>query len=479
MPDKLDLSAEETRRMAAAAGEFVASYYASIRERPVLKRTSAAAIRAAICEPMPEEGADFDALLATVRDVILEHGRHSAHPRFLGYVASPGAAIASVGSMIESALNENATSWRSGPAATEVEHLTIDWFKQMLGYPAEAAGVLVSGGSMANFAALAAARSAKLPGAVRQGLPAGQRLCVYVSGETHSSIRKAAGMLGMGEDNVRAVRTDARLRMDPEDLDRAVRADLAAGNTPVCVAASVGTTATGAVDPLPEIAAVTRRYGLWFHVDAAYGGFAALSPELRPLFAGIEEADSVTLDPHKWLYLPVGCGCVLYKDPDAALAAFSHDADYLRVIGHQRDEAFAFWNYGPELSRPFRALLIWLIFKYAGARALARAIESNVACAKYLEARVREGADFEMLAPVQLSVFCFRYAPPGFTGDLNALNERILFAVQLDGGSYLSNASIGGRFALRGCVLNYRTTERDMDILLDDVRRAAQTITNE
>jgi glutamate/tyrosine decarboxylase-like PLP-dependent enzyme len=297
-----------------------------------------------------------------------------------------------------------------------------------------------------------------------------------MSEETHSSVRKAAGMLGMGEDNVRLVGTDARLRMDPAELERLVRADIDAGNMPVCVAASVGTTATGAVDPLPEIAAVARRHGLWFHVDAAYGGFAALSPALRPLFAGIAEADSVTLDPHKWLYLPVGCGCVLYKDPRAALAAFSHDADYLRVIGHQRDEAFAFWNYGPELSRPFRALLIWLIFKYAGARALGEAIERNVACAKYLVARVRASGDLEMLAPVELSVFCFRYAPPGFTGDLNQLNERVLFALQLQGGSYLSNASIGGRFALRGCVLNYRTTERDMDILLDDVRRAAATV---
>jgi glutamate/tyrosine decarboxylase-like PLP-dependent enzyme len=476
MPDRLDLSADETRRLATAAGEFVASYYASVRERPVLRRTSSAEIRAAIDEPMPEEGVDFETLLATVRDVILEHSRHSAHPRFLGYVASPGAAIASVGSMIESALNANATSWRSGPAATEVEHLVIDWLKQMLGYPEAAAGVLVSGGSMANFAALAAARSAKVPGVVREGLPAGKRLCVYMSEETHSSVRKAAGMLGMGEDNVRLVGTDARLRMDPAELERLVRADIDAGNMPVCVAASVGTTATGAVDPLPEIAAVARRHGLWFHVDAAYGGFAALSPSLRPLFVGIAEADSVTLDPHKWLYLPVGCGCVLYKDPRAALAAFSHDADYLRVIGHQRDEAFAFWNYGPELSRPFRALLIWLIFKYAGASALGQAIERNVACAKYLEERVRASRDFEMLAPVELSVFCFRYAPPGFAGDLNQLNERVLFALQLQGGSYLSNASIGGRFALRGCVLNYRTTERDMDILLDDVRRAAATV---
>jgi len=479
MPEKLDLSPEETRRIAAAAAEFVAAYYASLRERPVFQATSSAAIRAAIDEPLPEEGAEFDALLTVARDVIFQHSRHSAHPRFFGYVASPGAAVASVGSMIETALNANVTSWRSGPAATEVEHLVIDWLKQMLGYPASAAGLLVSGGSMANFAGLAAALNAKVPGAMRKGIAGAGKLCVYVSEETHHSVSRAAGMLGIGEDNVRLVPTDARLRMDPAELDRLVRADLAAGAVPMCVAASLGTTASGAVDPLPEIAAVARRHGLWFHVDAAYGGFAALAPSLRPLFAGIEEADSVTLDPHKWLYLPVGCGCVLYKDAAAALAAFSQDAAYLRVIGHERDEAFAFWDYGPELSRPFRAFHLWLIFKYAGARVLGEAIERNVACARYMEKLVCASPDFEMLAPVELSVFCFRYAPPGFAGDLNALNERVLFALQQQGSSYLSNAVIGGRFALRGCVLNYRTTERDMEILLEDVGRAAQSVAGE
>jgi glutamate/tyrosine decarboxylase-like PLP-dependent enzyme len=261
--------------------------------------------------------------------------------------------------------------------------------------------------------------------------------------------------------------------MDAADLERLVRADLAAGRLPLCVAANLGTTASGAVDPIGELAEVARGFDLWLHVDAAYGGFAALAPSARPFFEHIGEADSVTLDPHKWLYLPVGCGCVLYRDPAAARAAFSQDAEYTRVIGLQRDEAFAFWDYGPQLSRPFRALDLWLLLKYAGARRLGQAIERNIACAKYFEKLIRDSADFEMLAPVELSIFCFRYAPPGFAGDLDALNERILVNLQRAGGSYLSNARIGGKFALRGCVLNYRTTERDMEILLEDVRRAA------
>jgi glutamate/tyrosine decarboxylase-like PLP-dependent enzyme len=472
--DRLDMPAEEIRAIGLAATRLIASYYESLPERAVIEASTAAAIREAIREPLPQEGVDFDTLLATVRDVILRFSRHNGHPRCFGYVSSPAAPVAAVGSMVEAALNANVTCWRSAPAGTELERLAIDWLKEMLGYPAGAAGLLVSGGSMANFAALAAARSAGIPAVVRKGVgAAGKRLCVYVSEEGHYSIRKAAGMLGMGEENVRTVKTGEGLRMNVADLERLVCADLAAGHLPLCVVANLGTTASGAVDPLAEVAEVARRLGLWLHVDAAYGGFAALAPSGRRFFEHIGEADSVTLDPHKWLYLPVGCGCVLFRDPATARAAFSQDAEYTRVIGLERDEAFAFWDYGPELSRPFRALDLWLLLKYAGARRLGQAIERNMACAKRFEKLVCGSADFEMLAPVELSVFCFRHAPPGFAGDLDALNERILVNLQRGGGSYLSNARIGGKFALRGCVLNYRTTERDMEILLDDVRRAS------
>jgi glutamate/tyrosine decarboxylase-like PLP-dependent enzyme len=280
-------------------------------------------------------------------------------------------------------------------------------------------------------------------------------------------------MLGIGEDNVRTVRTNERLQMDPRDLERLVLADVNDGRLPMCVVANLGTTATGAVDPIGEIADVARRCGLWLHVDAAYGGFAALAPSCRALFEHISEADSVALDPHKWMYIPVGCGCVLYKDPASARAAFSHEAEYMRVLGLERDEAFGFWDYGPELSRPFRSLNLWLLMKYVGARRLGEAIEKNIACARHLERMVNADDDFEMLAPVGLSVFCFRYCPRSFTGDLDALNERILIGLQRAGSSYLSNARVDGKFALRGCVLNFRTTEADMERMLDDVRKAA------
>ncbi|MFN2508838.1 MAG: aspartate aminotransferase family protein, partial [Chthoniobacterales bacterium] len=232
-----------------------------------------------------------------------------------------------------------------------------------------------------------------------------------------------------------------------------------------------------------------KEFDLWFHVDGAYGALGALDQTKRALFEGLARADSVSLDPHKWLYLPVDCGCVLYRDPETARAAFAHEAEYTRVIGEEADEAFAFWDYGPELSRRFRGLKVWMLLKSVGVRALGEAVEKDLACARHLESLVRASEDFEMVAPVELSIFCFRYVPANLgralaaarsenehrriEEQLDALNERLLVDLQRDGSSYLSNARIGGRFSLRGCVMNYRTTLRDMEILLEDLRRVA------
>jgi glutamate/tyrosine decarboxylase-like PLP-dependent enzyme len=255
--------------------------------------------------------------------------------------------------------------------------------------------------------------------------------------------------------------------------------------------ANAGTVATGAFDPLPQISEIARRFNLWLHVDGAYGGFAALAPSAGPLFASIEEADSLALDPHKWLYLPADCGCILYRDPEAARITFAHEAEYTRVIGQEADEAFAFWDYGPELSRRFRALKVWMLLKGVGLQALSEAIEKDLACARHFEKLVQNSDDFEMLAPVELSIFCFRHLPARLNRalataspserktieeQLDAHNERLLVALQRDGSSYLSNAGLRARFSLRGCVMNYRTTLGDMEILLDDLRRVAAAL---
>jgi aromatic-L-amino-acid decarboxylase len=476
LPNNLAIPGAEIREIGRAALDLVAEYYDTLAARAVVRPTTSADLRRRLDEPAPSAGLPFADLLITMRDVVVEFSRHNGHPRFFGYVSSPGLPVAVMGSMIAAALNINVTCWRSGPAATEMELVCIRWLKEMFGYPADGAGLLVSGGSMANFAGIAAARSAKAPGnVVRDGM-GGTRMRLYASEEAHFSIRKAAAMLGIGAANLRTVKTGPDLRMDVADLDRLVRQDRDAGHLPFCVVASAGTAGTGAVDPIGAIADLARTHNLWLHVDGAYGGFAAMAPSGRAFFDRIGEADSVALDPHKWLYLPVGCGCVLYRDAAAARAAFSENAEYTRVVGLEDDEAFAFWDYGPELSRPFRALDLWLLLKSVGTRAISEAIEENITCAKYFAALVSATDDFEMLAPVDLSIFCFRYHPHGFDGDLDALNERVMLAVQRGGSSYLSNTRVRGAFALRGCVLNYRTTKRDMEILLEDVRCAVRSI---
>jgi glutamate/tyrosine decarboxylase-like PLP-dependent enzyme len=470
---------EELREMGRVALDHVVSYYQSLSDgsRLAFRPVTSARLRDVIEEPLPQQGTSFEEALGTIYSLAADYSRHSAHQRLFGYVCSPGTALNAAGSLVATALNVNVTGFRSAPAATEIEKLVIRWLAEMIGYPGTAAGgILVSGGSMANFAGLAAARSAKAPhDVVREGV-AGPRMCAYVSEEGHFSIRKAAGMLGLGTNNVRSVRTNHRQQMDLDDLARLVHEDRVAGHLPFCVVAAAGTVGSGAVDPLSKLAQFARDENLWLHVDGAYGAFAAMAPATRHLFDGLAEADSVALDPHKWLYLPMGTGCILFRDPATARAAFAENADYIRVMGLGQDEAFVFWDYGPELSRPFRAFDIWLLVKTVGVQALAEAIAENIACAKYFEDLVRTSDDFEMLAPVVLSIFCFRYRPPGFKGDLDALNEQVMLAVQRSGASYVSNARIAGEFALRGCVLNYRTTRRDMEILLEDIRRAAASV---
>ena len=487
----LDPSADEIRRWGNAAIETMASYLDSIRDRCVYPNTTARQIREKLDRALPEEGVDFDRLLEIFNDVIVATSRHNGHPRMFGYVQAPGTAIAAIADLLASTLNANLTAWRSAPAAVEIERLTIDWIKQILGLNADAGGLFVSGGSMANLAALAAARRAKAPtGLTSKGAQClHQAMRVYVSEETHHSVAKAAALLGLGRDNVRTVGVDERFKIRIGDLVAKITEDLEAGHFPFCIVGNAGTVNTGACDPLREVIEVARRFNLWMHVDASYGGFAALAPSARDLFDAMHEADSVALDPHKWLYLPVDCGCVLYRDAEAARATFAHEAEYTRVLEQEPDEAFAFWDYGPELSRRFRALKVWMMLKGVGLRALGEAIEKDLACARHLERLVRASEDFEMLAPVELSIFCFRHVPPRLKRalanadelervrideQLDALNERLLIELQRDGSSYLSNARLRGRFSLRGCVMNYRTTLRDMEILLDDLRRVAQ-----
>src|SRR5256714_4185705 len=468
----LDPSADELREWGNSVIQFMGDYLGDLCNRNVYRHMSSGRIRNRIDPALPSKGSDFDELLKFFREAIVPFSRQNAHPRMFGYVQSPGTPLAAFADLLASTLNANLTVWRSAPAPVEMERLTIDWIRQILGFNAEAGGLFVSGGSMANFAAIAAARQTK-------DYSSG-RLRIYASNETHFSVSKAAALLGIGRENVRYVAVDERFKMQTDDLVAKITADLKAGYVPFCVVANAGTVNTGAVDPLTEIREVADRFQLWMHVDGSYGAFAILAESARKLFAGMERADSIPVGPHKWLYLPVDVGCVIYREPEIARAAFAHEAEYTRIIGQEADEAFAFWDYGPELSRRFRALQVWMLLKGVGLDSLGEAIESNLVCARHLESMVRASDDFEMAAPVELSIFCFRHVPVQLRNEssqtIDAFNERLLVALQRDGSSYLSNATLGGRFALRGCVLNYRTTLHDIEILLDDLRRVGRSL---
>jgi glutamate/tyrosine decarboxylase-like PLP-dependent enzyme len=473
----LDVSNDALNEISSAATRLVAEYLTTISERPVRAENYAGKTTGSLNTELSAEGVPLDRLIDECR-TIMDLSRHNGHPRFFGYVASPSTPIGAYADLIASALNANITCWRSGPAGTELERMVVRWLGSLIGYDVEAKGLLTSGGSMANMIALLIASRRKL-NASRQGLwNSGPPMTVYASEEVHMSIPKAADILGFGRDQVRVIACDDRQRMRVNELRQKIDADLREGLRPFCVVASAGTVNTGVVDPLDEIASVAKEFDLWFHVDGAYGAPGALDQRKKSLFAGLERADSVSLDPHKWLYVPVDSGCLLFRDESVAKAAFNtEDADYIKTHGYADEEAFAFWDYGVELSRRFRALKVWLTLQYYGTHRIAEAINEDISLAAYLGEVVSNAEDFELLAPVELSICCFRYVPPGSDADdaeLDRINERIMERVQKGGRAYLSNAKVNGRFALRACITNFRTTKSDIDETVEAIRAAHQ-----
>ena len=482
----LDLSREAIDQLSSQASQLVAEYFSSITERRVFPDTYAGKLNTLIDTELGVEGEPLEKLLDECRTVI-DLSRHNGHPRFFGYVASPSTPIGAYADLIGAAFNPNITCWRSAPGGTEIEKIVVRWLGSLIGYDTDARGLLTSGGSMANMIALLTASRRKAGYNVStSGLwNSGPPLTLYVSEEVHMSVPKAADILGLGRDNVRTIRCDENLRLDVEALRRAIQDDLSKGLRPFCVVGSAGTVGTGIVDPLNDIADVAREFDLWFHIDGAYGAPAVLDPEKKSLFRGMDRGDSLSLDPHKWLYVPVDAGCLLFRDDEVFRSTFStQDAEYIKRHGYSDDEAFAFWDYGVELSRRFRALKVWLTLRYYGTQKIAAAICDDIKLARYLSELVDQAEDFELLSPVELSICCFRYIPPELKAasgsnakatneQLDQLNARIMNVVQTGGRAYLSNASVHGRFALRACITNFRTTRADIEATVEIVREAA------
>ncbi|MCU1264293.1 MAG: Pyridoxal-dependent decarboxylase [Acidobacteria bacterium] len=487
----LDLSPAAMQELATQTTALVLDYFARISQLPVFPETSAGTTLRRLGAELPVEGEPIEKLLNDCR-AMFDASRHNGHPRFFGYVASPANAPGAFADLISSALNANVTSWRSGPAATEVERLVVRWLGSLTGFSDKAQGLLTSGGSLANLTAILIAQRARSDtDASRTGLWNSQTpMTIYASDQIHMSIPKAADVLGLGRNQVRIIASDDRFRIDIRDLRARLEHDARNNLKPFCVVASAGTVNTGAVDALHAVAAVAREFGLWFHIDGAYGALAAMDQGKRPLFKGIELADSISLDCHKWLYTPLDAGCLLFRDETTARAAFAaNEADYIKVHEQEPEESFAFWDHGIELSRRFRALKIWMTLRYYGSRKISEAISEDLALAQYLAQQISAAEDFELLAPVELSICCFRYVPRAarakldsaseseleqINSELDELNTRIMNTVQRGGEAYISNATVNGKFALRACITNFRTTRADLDALLDIVREAAE-----
>jgi len=481
------IETERFRSIAHGLVDQVADLLAAVPNQPITRDPSPSAVRQALGlgGPLPEEGTDPAVLVERTAAQLREYSLFNAHPRFFGYITGPPAPIGMLGEFLAAAVNPNCGGWTLSPAASEIESETVRWIAELIGYPSDCGGLLVSGGNMANFVGFLAARAAKAGWNIReQGLTGdGHQMVVYTSAETHTWIQKATDLSGLGTAAIRWIPTGADLQMDLAALTGQIDADRSRGLTPFLVVGTAGSVSTGAVDPLPEIAAICREHGLWFHVDGAYGGFAAASPEAPARLGALSEADSVAVDPHKWLYAPLEAGCVLVRNAEALRAAFAYHPPYY----HFAELATNYVDYGPQNSRGFRALKVWLALKQVGAAGYRRMISDDIRLSRLMAEVVRAHPELELVTQ-DLSITTFRYVPadlgasagsPDVESHLDALNRTLLDRVQRGGETFVSNAVVGGRYVLRACIVNFYTTEQDVRAVPGIIARLGRAIDDE
>jgi glutamate/tyrosine decarboxylase-like PLP-dependent enzyme len=477
----MQLSKEEFRRLGYVAVDMAADYLAELPARPVFQRMEESERQALMNMPMPADPLSGDEILRLMAGRILPHPMGNGHPRFFGWVNSPPAMMAVITEMLAAAMNPSCAG--GDHAAIYLEHCAVRWLMELLGFPMEGSrGLLVSGGSAASLTALTAARHRALGQLgidvrARGVAGAAVNLRLYASTQVHSSVQKAVELLGLGSECIRWIGVDDEFRMSLDELREAIERDRREGCHPFCLVANAGSVQTGAIDPLNELADVAAEAGLWLHVDGAYGAAGMADPDTRPFFAGIERADSIALDPHKWLSVPVECGCILVRDGALLREAFSLVPPYLRTeSGKGIGNLPWFSEYGFQQTRGFRALKLWVTLAHAGTSGLRLQVARQIRLARYLEQKIEGTPGLELRSKGKLSIVCFRYLPRDFAGDeesADALNKSIMERVQADGIAFLTNTTLAGRFVLRACILHYRTTERDIDTMLEAVESAA------
>lgn len=459
-----DIDSAEFRRAGYQIIDWIAEYLDHPERYPVLSQVAPGDIKRGLPEAAPASPESIDAILRDFREQIIPGITHWNHPGFFAYFGISGSAPGILGELLMAALNVNAMMWRTSPAATELEERVLDWLRQMLGLPPSFEGVIMDTASISSMLAIAAARQ-RVPGldVRRRGLSGRSdcpRLRAYVSDQTHSSVEKGAIILGLGQENVIKIASDDRFQMDVGELERAVAHDREAGYLPFFVCATVGTTSTTSVDPVAAIAAVAARHELWLHVDGAYGGIAAILPERREVFAGIEGADSVVVNPHKWLFTPIDLSAFYTRHLETLREAFSLVPEYLRSAATDSGQVRDYMDYGVQLGRRFRALKLWMVIRRFGVDGLAARIREHIRLAQLCADWIDDSGHFERLAPVPFSTVCFRAHPEGCDeATLDAINERLLNAVNDRGQVFLSHTRLNGRYALRLAIGNIRSDQ--------------------
>lgn len=469
-PETLELPAEEIRKLGYRIVDLLVERAATLPGQPVTGWGDREQLEALFREPPPEHPRDPQEVLARLERDLLPWFMPIAHPRFFAFVPGPGNLVGALADALASGLNPFLGTWFAGSGPAEIELVTLDWLRDLCGLPAEAGGLFVSGGSVANLTALHAARHVRL-----QGRDPG-RATIYLSDQTHSSVERALSVLGFRPDQVRKLPADDGFRLALDLLEQEIAADRAAGKIPFCVVANAGTTNTGAVDPLPELADLCRREDLWLHADGAYGAAAVLCERGRRALEGLERVDSLSLDPHKWLFQPIEIGCVLLRDRRLLHDAFTIHPEYLQDV-HRDREAVNFCDYGIQLTRGFRALKLWMSIQVFGMDAFRRAVDRGFDLAETAEAVLRESPHWEVTTPAQMGIVSFRYLPPGRTEEeLDEVQIGIVEGLRAEGFALATSTRLRGRTALRLCTINPRTTDEDVRATIEHMARIGDTL---
>lgn len=467
----LDFTPEELTRYIHHAGQIIEELYGKKLDRRVFAGKSPGEVLSLFDEELPQDGLDVDELLEKVRRDVIGSATMNIGPHYYGYITGGGNQIAILAEMLSASLNQNNLKWHSSPVSTELEKLVIKWVSQFIGYPDTAAGAILDGGSTANFNCMAVARKNMGPPMMSdEGLYGMKPMTVYVSAEGHSSFDKAVDMLGIGKKYLRKIPVDHDFKIRVDLLEQQIQKDRNSDLIPICLIGIAGTTNTGAVDNLQELAAIAKKQNLWYHVDAAYGGPAGALDSKKSLFLGIEQADSVVINPHKWLYVPFEAACILVKEPEKLRKTFSLVPDYLKSDGDE-DERTDLMEYQLPLTKSFKSLKVWMTLKAYGAKRIRETIRADIENAQYLGKLLDDSDDFERLAPIPLSIACFRHAPQGMSEqEIDDWNQKLISLIEQDGRIFLTGTKINGKTALRTCFINPRTTKKDVEWILEVIR---------